>query len=86
MSTPEGVFLRCLGRVQLGGVGAAPGHDRGAAPGAERHGILDGLSAAEPEGQAGGEAVAAAVGVDDGARHGRWPKWTPWLDPAAEGA
>ena len=46
----------------------------------------DGVATAEAIGQAGGEAVPAAVGIDDGARQGRRPKRPTRLDPAAEAA
>src|SRR6185312_6509516 len=84
MSTPEGGFSGGLGRVQLGRVGASPGHDRRSTAGAECDRLLRRVAAGKPEREAGREAVAAAVGVHDGARHGRRPKRTPRLDPAAE--
>src|SRR6266480_1891569 len=86
MSTREGGFSARSGPVELGRVRATSRHDRGPAAGRQGNGILDGVAAAERERQARRKTVARPVGIDDGARQGRRPKWTAGLDPGSEAA
>src|SRR3954447_7110457 len=82
----KGDFWSLLGVVELGRVRAPAGHHGRPAASRERHGVLRRVAPPEGERQAGGKAVAAAVGVDDGARHRRGPERTAGLHPAAEAA
>src|SRR3954449_12114576 len=82
----KGDFSSLLGGVELGRVRAPAGHDGRATARGERHGLLRRVAAAEGERQPGRKAVAAAIHVDDGARHGRGPERTARLHPAAETA
>src|SRR5262245_38440144 len=86
MSTPEGGFSLPLGSLELGGIWPAAGHDCRSATGSERDRLIHRVTPGQAERQAGREAVAAAVRVDDGARQGRRPKGPSRLNPASERA
>src|SRR4051812_45865184 len=79
----EGAGRSARGR-ELAGVGAPPREHRRAAARAEGDGLVDRATVAERVGDAGREAVAAAVGVLDRTGQRRRTERSAGPDPAAE--